>query len=76
MITYLACLKKFINYFGMRDGINGSEILSAVGIAKASISSAAASESRQKATDRFKRVPSHEMVVKRHGQVIETLQQT
>ena len=75
MITYLACLKKFINYLVMRDGINGSGILAAVGIAKASFSSAAASESRQKATDRFKRVPSHGMVVKRHGQVIEILQQ-
>ena len=78
MIIYLACLKKFINYLVMRDGINGSEILAAVGIAKASFSSAAASESRQKqtnTTDCFKRVPSHEMIVKRHGQVIETLQQ-
>ena len=59
----------------MLDGINGSGILAAVGIAKASFSSAAASESRQKATDRFKRVPSHEKVVKRDGQVIEILQQ-
>ena len=64
MITYLACLKKFINYLVMRDNINGSGILAAVGIAKASFSSAAASESRQKAT-----------VVKRHGQVIKLLQQ-
>ena len=75
MITYLACLKKFINYLVMLDGINGSGILATVGIAKASFSSAAASESRQKATDRFKRVPSHGMVVKRHGQVIGILHQ-
>ena len=75
MITYLACLKKFINYLVMRDGINGSGLLAAVGIAKASFSSAAASESRQKDTDRFKRVPTHAMVVKRHRQVIELLQQ-
>ena len=74
MITYLAWLKKFINYLVMRDGINGSGILAAVGIVKASFSSAAASESRQKATDHFKRVPSHAMIVKRHGQVIELLQ--
>ena len=67
MITYLACLKKFIN--------NGSGLLAAVGIEKASFSSAAASESRQKATDRLKRVSSHGMVVKKHGQVIEILQQ-
>ena len=59
----------------MRDGIIRSGILAAVGIAKASFSSAAASESRQKATDRFKRVPTHAMVVTRHGQVIEILQQ-
>ena len=75
MITYLACLKKFINYLVMRDGINDSGILATVGIGKASFSSAATSESRQKATDCFKRVPTHEMVVKRHGQVIEILQQ-
>ena len=74
MITFLSCLKKFINNLMMRDGINGSGILAA-GIAKASFSSAAASESRQKATARFMRVPSHEMVVKRDGQVIEILQQ-
>ena len=50
----------------MRDGINGSGILAAVGIAKAYFSSAAASESRQKATDHFKQVPSHGRFVKRH----------
>ena len=49
----------------MWDGINGSELLAAVGIAKASFSRAAASESRQKATDRFKRVQIYEIVVKR-----------
>ena len=65
MITYLACLKKVINYLVMRDGINGSGILAAVEIAKASFSSSAASESRQKAADRFKRVPTHAMVAKR-----------
>ena len=55
----------------MRDDLNRSGILATVDIAKASSSSAAASESIQKATDRFKRVLSHEMVVKRRGQVIE-----
>ena len=67
--------QEIYNYLVMRNGINGSGIPAAVGIAKASFSSTAASESRRKATDRFKRVPSHEMVVKRDGQVIEILQQ-
>ena len=72
---YLAFLKKFINYTVMRDGINGSGILAVVGIAKASFRSATASESRQKATYHFKRVPSHGMAVKRFGRMIEILQQ-
>ena len=50
-ITFWACLKKIINYLVMWDGINGSGFLAAVGIEKASFSSAAASKIRQKATN-------------------------
>ena len=75
MITYLACLQKIINYLVKRDGIKGSGIQAAVCFVKAFLSSTAASEGGQKATDPCKGVPTHEKIVKRHGKVIEILQQ-
>ena len=58
ILTYLACLKKFVDYFVIRDNIDAARIQAAMKTVKGIYTTSAACDSRRKADKRFKLVPS------------------
>ena len=75
ILTYLACLKKFVDYLVIRDNIDAARIQAAMNEVKSIYTTSAACDSRRKADERFKLVPSHNIVVARHEQVLKLLQE-
>ena len=75
VLTYLACLKKFVDYLVIRDNIDAARIQAAMNEVKSIYTTSAACDSRRKADERFKLVPSHNIVVARHEQVLKLLQE-
>lgn len=75
IVTYLASLKKFVDYLVIRDNIDAARIQAAMNEVKGIYSTSAAADSRRKADERFKLVPSHNIVVTRHEQVLKLLQE-
>ena len=75
ILTYLACLKKFVDYLVIRDNIDAARIQAAMNEVKSIYTTSAACDSRRKADERFKLVPSHSIVVARHEQVMKLLQE-
>ena len=71
ILTYLACLKKFVDYLVIRDNIDAARIQAAMNQVKAIYTTSTACKSRRKADERFKLVPSHNIVVVRHEQVLK-----
>ena len=75
ILTYLACLKKFVDYLVIRDNIDAARIHAAMNEVKSIYTTSAACDSRRKADERFKLVSSHNIVVTRHEQVLKLLQE-
>ena len=75
ILTYLACLKKILDYLVIRDNIDAARIQAAMNEVKSICTTSAACDSRRKADERFKLVPSHNIVVARHEQVLKLLQE-
>ena len=75
ILTYLACLKKFVDYLAIRDNIDAARIQAAMNEVKSIYTTSAACDSRRKADERFKLVPSHNIFVARHEQVRKLLQE-
>ena len=75
ILTYLACLKRFVDYLVIRDNIDAARIQAAMNEVKGIYPTSAASDRRRKADERSKLVPTHNLVVTRHEQVLKLLQE-
>ena len=75
VVTYLCALKKFTDYIVIRENVDGTRINAALDEVKGIFQSSAVIDSRKRATERFQKVPRHEIVVTRHEQVLKILQQ-